>query len=94
MEIRRQHPLPEGIILDFYCAETKVAIELDGAFHHLKDQKERDRDRTFELKKYEIRIIRFWNAEVLNETEVVLGKIISFSSSPPAPLQTGEGRRL
>ena len=82
-KFRRQHPISEGFILDFYCAETKVAVELDGTQHLLKDQKEYDKDRIEFLKDYGIRIIRILNDEVLNSKENVLQKIITFTTSPP-----------
>jgi very-short-patch-repair endonuclease len=96
---RRQHPLPKGFILDFYCAEVKLAVELDGAPHFEQEQKEYDEGRTYELKEYGIRVIRFWNEEVMKNTEEVLRKIAeaclnissSHSSSPPAPLQMERG---
>ena len=79
-KFRRQHPLAEGFVLDFYCAETQVAIELDGEYHKDKTQQEKDEGRTYEIKKYGIRVIRFWNSEVLNATQDVLRRIIEFSS--------------
>ena len=81
-KFRRQHPLKEGFILDFYCAETKVAIELDGEYHNEPLQKEYDEDRTKILEQYGIRVIRFWNDEALNKTEEVLKRIVEFSNSP------------
>ncbi|MEO5675834.1 MAG: DUF559 domain-containing protein [Chitinophagales bacterium] len=74
-KFRRQHPLPKGFILDFYCAEVKLAVELDGTPHLKQEQKEYDEQRTYVLKEYGIRVIRFWNEEVMNNTEQVLRKI-------------------
>src|SRR3981189_2272494 len=82
-KFRRQHPISEGFILDFYCVETKVAIELDGAHHQLNEQKEYDKNRTEFLEELGIRIIRILNQEVLNNKENVLRKIIAFTNSPP-----------
>ena len=83
LKFRRQHPISEGFILDFNCAETKVAVELDGAHHQLKDQLEYDRNRTEFLEEYGIRIIRILNEEVLNSKENVLKKIIAFPNPTP-----------
>src|SRR5690606_3883216 len=94
-KFRRQHPMKEGYILDFYCAETRVAIELDGEYHKEALQKEYDEQRTVVLDQYGIRVIRFWNSEVLTNPEDVLRRIVEFSSlqnsSPQTPLQKGEG---
>jgi len=73
-KFRRQHPLAD-YILDFYCHECKLAVELDGNHHRVKDQKEYDRARTQALNEFDIKVIRFWNHEVINETEKVLEKI-------------------
>ena len=73
-KFRRQHPISEGFILDFYCAETKIAVELDGAHHRLKDQMEYDENRTEFLEELGIRIIRILNEEVLSSKENVLAE--------------------
>jgi very-short-patch-repair endonuclease len=82
-KFRRQHPISEGYILDFYCAETKVAVELDGSHRQLADQEKYDINRTKYLAEYGIRVIRILNEEVLNSTENVLSKIVSFTNEPP-----------
>jgi len=81
-KFRRQHPISEGFILDFYCAETKVAVELDGAHHQLNDQKEYDKNRTEYLEEFGIRTIRIMNEEVLKNIENALQKIIDLTNSP------------
>jgi len=40
LKFRRQHPLKVGFILDFYCAEAKLGIEIDGGYHSRTEQKE------------------------------------------------------
>ena len=80
-KFRRQHPISPGYILDFYCAETKVAVEVDGAGHSDELQCEYDTNRTATLLEFGIRVIRFSNEEVLGDPEHVLRKIIDFSSS-------------
>ena len=60
-------------ILDFFCSQIRLAIELDGEQH--KDAREYDEERETFLKKADIKTIRFWNGEVINEMEKVL-KII------------------
>lgn len=88
LKFRRQHPLKAGFILDFYCAEKKLGIEVDGGYHNSQDQKEYDSMRTEAINEYGINIIRFTNHEVINDTDSVLRQILS---SPPPPLQNGEG---
>jgi adenine-specific DNA methylase len=73
-KFRRQHPLGK-YILDFYCHESRLAIELDGGQHAEDDQRQKDSARTEFLENQGIRTIRFWNNEVLNNTEGVLQAI-------------------
>lgn len=57
-------------ILDFFCPEIRLAIELDGNQH--KDAVEYDEERESFLRDKNIRTIRFWNAQVLNDVEKVI----------------------
>ena len=73
-KFRRQHAIDQ-YILDFYCHECKLAIELDGNHHSEKEVQEYDRARTVLLNQYGISVLRFWNYEVISEVEKVLEKI-------------------
>jgi len=73
-KFRRQYPVA-GFILDFFCDETKLAIELDGGGHADLNQIAYDDNRSKILAGAGIRVIRFWNNEVLNDTANVLEKI-------------------
>jgi very-short-patch-repair endonuclease len=73
-KFRRQHPFNE-IILDFYCHDARISIEVDGNIHKDNYQKERDKERTFILSKFGIKELRFSNWEVENQIEKVLDKI-------------------
>ena len=70
-------------IIDFYCPEKKLGIELDGSYHNIKENKEYDKVRTAYLKNKNIKIFRFWNSEVEENTERVLKKIKSVFQLPP-----------
>ena len=73
-KFRRQEPIAERIV-DFFCAEKRVAIELDGAGHGFAAGERGDRKRTIQLQKEGLRIIRFWNSEVLRDLESVVDQI-------------------
>lgn len=75
-KFRRQHPILK-FILDFYCHESKLGIEIDGQVHNSKEQRFYDEDRTEILKEYDIKIIRFHNNEIIENLEVVKLKILS-----------------
>ncbi len=68
---RRQHPLG-SYILDFYCHEVKLVIELDGGQHAENTQLRHDEKRSAWLKEQGITVLRFWNNEVLANTEGML----------------------
>jgi len=92
-KFRRQHPVGK-YILDFYCHDLKLAIELDGSQHSEADYKQKDTQRTSWLNQQGIRVIRFWNNQVLQETEAVMEMIYNTVTNPPSPLTPlpeGEG---
>lgn len=92
LKFRRQHPLKAGFILDFYCVEAKLGIEVDGGYHNQKKQLEYDAERTKIINEYGVKIIRFTNEQVLQNTELVLQEIIN-AASPPSPNGEGLGVR-
>ena len=70
-KFRRQHPV-DPYVLDFYCPEAHLGIELDGGHHNEPDQQRKDKERTEFLIEQGVEVIRFRNNEVLQETEGVL----------------------
>ena len=75
LKFRRQHSTKE-FILDFYCHKARLGIELDGGIHNTEEVKRNDKIRTYILADERIRIIRFTNDEVFEQTEKVLNKIL------------------
>jgi len=73
-KFRRQHVVAP-YILDFYCVELKLCIELDGDQHAEPVQEAYDARRTQYLEERGIRVMRFGNREVLMEMEGVLERI-------------------
>lgn len=73
-KFRRQHPVSK-YVLDFYCHQAKLAIELDGEYHEGRAQQFYDTDRTANLQELSIEVVRFQNEEVLGNLEEVLTKI-------------------
>jgi len=102
LKFRRQHPLG-CYIADFCCQREKLIIELDGDSHDFSEQK--DKERTEALNKEGYRVIRFSNADVLNNLEGVLmmmvrtlgidwATVFDNSTSPhPNSLPEGEGTK-
>ena len=77
-------------ILDFYCPELKLAIELDGGQHTQDDNQEYDVARSTYLKAHGINVMRFWNHEVLKNINGVLASIKERITPPGLPLPQGE----
>lgn len=90
LKFRRQHAI-SGFIADFYCHEAKLILEIDGSIHNEPCQKQRDKDRTFELEKLGLRIIRFTNEETENDINKVLKKIEEFVQPHPNPSAKRDG---
>ncbi|MBI2114345.1 MAG: endonuclease domain-containing protein [candidate division NC10 bacterium] len=67
-KFRRQQPLGRYVV-DFVCLEKKLIVELDGGQH--PEQVARDTERTAWLERQGFRVLRFWNHQVLNETDAV-----------------------
>ncbi len=95
---RRQRPI-ERFVLDFYCCEAKLAVELDGGQHNEADVRTHDEERTATLGQHGIQVIRFWNSEVFSNLEGVLEAIYQAlqqrtSLSPPLPASPLQGEEI
>jgi very-short-patch-repair endonuclease len=73
-KFRRQHPI-DNVILDFYCCKTHLAIEIDGGHHADEAIMKNDEERTAYLNQKGIKLIRFWNHDVLENLDDVLAEI-------------------
>ena len=71
LKFRRQH-LIKPYIVDFYCHEIGLVIELDGSQHGTDDAIEYDAERTKFLEALGLTVVRYWNQDVLGRTDVVL----------------------
>jgi very-short-patch-repair endonuclease len=69
---RRQRPIASYVV-DFYCHEARLIIEVDGGQH--ADQVAQDLARTRDLKELGFHVIRFWNNEIFENIEGVLERI-------------------
>ena len=74
LKFRRQHPL-DKFIVDSYCNEKKLVVELDGSVHDEKISKEYDEARTAMLAGLNVFVLRFRNEEVINNMQNVLERI-------------------
>jgi very-short-patch-repair endonuclease len=71
-KFRRQHPI-EGFVVDFACTRHHLVVEADGGQH---SENQNDERRTQKLKALGWRVIRFWNNDILANTEGVILTIL------------------
>jgi very-short-patch-repair endonuclease len=85
-KFRRQHPF-ESYVLDFVCLERRLVIEVDGSQH--EKNRKYDEERTRKLHIAGFTVLRFWNNDVLNETDAVVQTIWNSlnPNSDPSPPQ-------
>lgn len=73
-KFRRQHPIGRYIV-DFCCIEHRLIIELDGSQHGEEKTVRYDEARTKEFEAQGLRVLRFWNNDVLLQPDVVMEAI-------------------
>ena len=95
LKFRRQHPLGP-FIADFYCAEHRLVVEVDGPIHLQRSVE--DTERTAQFETFGYHVIRFKNEEILNNINEVLRQIeaVCKKGTRPSPLpplpNSGEGK--
>ncbi len=76
-KFRRQHPFL-NYILDFYCHQLKLVIEVDGPIHQKEEIKKADEVRESHLKDHGLCILRFTNEEIITKPEAVITQISEY----------------
>jgi very-short-patch-repair endonuclease len=82
LKFRRQHPVGD-YVLDFYCAELELAIEVDGLPHDLTAEK--DATRQARLEAFGIRFVRVSAEDVERDREAVVNYIREEARNLPSP---------
>jgi very-short-patch-repair endonuclease len=92
-DFHRQKPIGSYIV-DFYCNDLRLAIEVDGSIHEEEEIIFKDMVRQDNLEDYGIRMLRLKNSEIETDIGQALRKIESvirqIKNTPPAPSQEGE----
>src|SRR5439155_22373599 len=70
-KFRRQHQFGD-YVADFYCREAQLVIECDGSVHDQIEQWNHDQNRDAYLIGQGLRVLRFMNEQILNQTEQVV----------------------
>ncbi|MBX9575953.1 MAG: DUF559 domain-containing protein [Caulobacteraceae bacterium] len=86
LKFRRETPLA-GLTVDFYCAELKLVVELDGGVHRLREADDATRDAR--LRAAGFHVLRCGNEAFLNNPAVLTGEIRRLAGElrrqPPHP---------
>jgi very-short-patch-repair endonuclease len=80
LKFRRQQPMGDYVV-DFACLQKGVIVELDGSQHAVEKAKDDRRDKWLEQEGF--KVLRFWDNEVLADTEGVLEVIRDNCLSQP-----------
>ncbi|KKT26902.1 MAG: hypothetical protein UW11_C0005G0026 [Parcubacteria group bacterium GW2011_GWA2_43_9b] len=72
-------------ILDFYCPAVRLSIEADGS-QHGEIRRDYDEKRTRYLERFNITVLRFWDNDILKNTDGVILKILEHITPPNLPL--------
>jgi len=84
LKFRRQYPAGR-YILDFYCAQAHLAVELEGTVHAQASQMRKDRAKDAYLRRMGIRVLRLPNGMVLQDPETFLRRIREAAVPDPHP---------
>ena len=87
-KFRRQEQVGTFIV-DFVCFEKRLIVEADGGHH--ATQRDKDEERTAWLKSRGFRVLRFWNNEILTNSEGVMERIREYLDFPSLPDDNAEG---
>ena len=88
VKFRRQHPIYQYIV-DFYCHELKVVIEVDGMIHLKEDVSMNDKIREQQLQSLNLFIMRFTNDDIFQNLKGVVEGIklvVNEKKKPPSGL--------
>ena len=93
LKFRRQHVV-QGFVLDFYCQEARLGIEIDGSVHSKRQNYDRIRQDIIESKG--ISVVRIRNHQILNNKGSILNTVRKavVKHLPPLPLGEGDKARV
>lgn len=89
-KFRRQSGIGNYVV-DFYCPQARLAIELDGDSHYTLAAQTNDRQRQAFIEACHVKVLRFTNLEIMKNMPGVLERIAAATSRLPSP-KVGEGK--
>ncbi|OGL67166.1 hypothetical protein A2856_03845 [Candidatus Uhrbacteria bacterium RIFCSPHIGHO2_01_FULL_63_20] len=91
LKFRRQVGIGPYIV-DFYCAKRRLVIEIDGESHFTPEGVAYDAERTAYLESLNNRVLRFTNADVMENIDAILERIHAFIKTSPPLLAKERGQ--
>lgn len=88
LKFRRQHPAGK-YVLDFYCHEARMIVEVDGIGHDMGNRPERDQERDAEFRAKGFQVVRIPAADVLRSPDEMAEAIVRSCRPAPPPSAAG-----
>ncbi|HEX7752556.1 MAG TPA: endonuclease domain-containing protein [Novosphingobium sp.] len=79
LKFRRQHPAGK-YVLDFYCSDARLIVEVDGQAHGMGDRPERDEVRDSYFRRSGLRVLRLAAADVLRDPDESAASIVAYAT--------------
>ena len=86
LKIRRQHPAGP-FILDFFCSQARLAIEVDGLGHEAADRRVRDEERSCWLARHGVDVLRVSASDVSRSPDEIADSIVQACLARLNPLR-------
>lgn len=90
-KFRRQYSIGKFVV-DFYCPELKLAVEIDGDSHYIEGSDVYDSERQTVIESYGITFLRFTNEDIYKNLDGVLSSIAGFVKTSPTPSLVRRGQ--
>ena len=84
VKFRSQHPIG-NFVVDFYCAQKRLAFEIDGIAHDMGDRPQCDLKRDAELNLLGVEVIRIAATDVLRKVDAIAESIVALCLDRPPP---------
>ena len=81
LKFRRQHPVGPYVV-DFYCREASLVIEIDGEAHSRGDRPARDELRDRFLRDNGLRVLQVAAARILHDADAAADAIVAYAARP------------
>ena len=82
IRFRRQHPIGQDYVADFYCSAARLVVEVDGEIHSTAPARQRDQTRDAFIQDHGLKVIRVAARDVLANADRAADAIVSLAATP------------